>query len=98
MIAKAKQIRSNALIVFGPVQGSRNQFAFDVPDSLLQIHRQHMTASGPFCGHRDDQFVVRFEIDVTNKPSGERSQLDEVALYTLRDGRVVQEEFLYRMG
>ncbi len=62
-------------------------------------HEVHaMQASGPYCGHRDDQFVVRFEIDVTNKPSGQRSKLDEVGLYTVRDGKVVQEEFLYRMG
>ena len=61
-----------------------------------EIHS--MQAIGPFCGHRDDQFVVQFEIDVTNKPSGERTQMSEVGIYTLKDGKVVQEEFLYRMG
>lgn len=55
-------------------------------------------ATGPFCGHRDDQFAVKYDIDVTFKPSGERSQMSEVALYTVANGKVVQEEFLYLMS
>jgi hypothetical protein len=59
-------------------------------------HEVHSSvASGPYCGHRDDQFVVRFNMDVTFKPSGERTQMEEVGLYTIRDGKIVQEEFLY---
>lgn len=59
-------------------------------------HEVHsMVPTGPFCGHREDQFVVKFDLDVTFKPSGERSQMSEVALYTVADGKVVQEEFLY---
>ena len=62
-------------------------------------HEVHASsAAGPFCGHRDDQFVVKFDMDITNKPSGERTQLSEVALYTVADGKVIQEEFLYLMG
>ncbi len=62
-------------------------------------HEVHaMKATGPFVGHRDDQFVAEFEIDVTPKATGERTQMREVALYTTRDGKVVQEEFLYLMG
>ena len=62
-------------------------------------HEIHSSkAVGPFCGHRDDQFAVLFEMDTTYKPSGQRSQMTEVALYTVRDGKVVQEEFLYRVG
>ena len=62
-------------------------------------HEIHSTrATGPFCGHRDDQFVVEFEMDVTPKASGERTQMREVGLYTIADDKVVQEEFLYLMG
>ena len=57
-----------------------------------------MEAAGPFCGHRDDQFVVRFNMDVTFKPTGERSQMEEVGIYTVKNGKVVQEEFLYQVG
>jgi len=62
-------------------------------------HEVHASkAVGPFVGHRDDQFVVEFEIDVTPKATGERTQMREVGLYTVADGKVVQEEFLYLMG
>ncbi len=55
-------------------------------------------AFGPYCGHRDDQFIVRHWMDITPKQSGERLQMDEVALYTVKNGKIVQEEFLYSMG
>lgn len=62
-------------------------------------HDIHDTkASGPFVGHRDDQFAVLFEMDVTFKPTGQRTQMREVALFTVKNGKVVQEEFLYEMA
>jgi ketosteroid isomerase-like protein len=62
-------------------------------------HEVHASkATGPFVGHRDDQFAVLFEIDTTFKPTGQRSQMREVALYTVADGKIVQEEFLYLTG
>jgi hypothetical protein len=48
-----------------------------------------------------DRFVVRFKYDVTAKSgpmAGKRMQLDEAALYTVKNGKVVQEEFFYHMG
>ena len=68
-------------------------------DWWYENHEIHSSkAVGPFCGHRDDQFAVLFEMDVTNKPSGQRSQMTEVALYTISGGKIAQEEFLYLMG
>ena len=55
-------------------------------------------ATGPFVGHRQDQFVVQFDLDITPKESGERMQLIEVGIYTTEGDKVVQEEFLYLMG
>ncbi len=43
-----------------------------------------------------DQFIVRFQFDVTVKASGQRMQMDEVGLYTVRDGKIVEERFFYR--
>jgi ketosteroid isomerase-like protein len=42
-----------------------------------------------------DRFIVRFSYDVTNKPSGKRFQMDETALFTVKDGKIVREEFFY---
>ena len=30
--------------------------------------------------------------------AGKRMNLDEAALYTVKDGKIVQEEFFYHMG
>lgn len=60
-------------------------------------HEVHAaTCEGPF--PHGDQFIVRFNYDVTNKPSGKRMQMDEAALYTVKDGKIVREEFFYSMG
>jgi ketosteroid isomerase-like protein len=59
-------------------------------------HEMHSTATeGPF--PHDDRFAVRFTYDVTNKPSGKRFTMNEVALYTVEDGKIVREEFFYGM-
>lgn len=42
-----------------------------------------------------DQFAVRYKMDVTVKDSGQRVQMDEVALYTIRDGKIAEERFFY---
>jgi hypothetical protein len=56
-------------------------------------HEVHSSkATGPFVAR--DIFVVRFDIDVTDKNSGERFQGSEVGIYTVKDGKVVHEEFL----
>ena len=62
-------------------------------------HEVHSSsAAGPFCGHREDQFAVYFEMDLTNKPSGERRQSVEVGIYTVANDKIVEEEFWYLMG
>ncbi len=60
-----------------------------------EIHE--VTVEGPYVGHREDQFALRFNIDVT-PIEGERMQMSEMGLFTLRGGKVVQEEFLYLMA
>ncbi len=59
-----------------------------------QIHSSKVT--GPFVAR--DNFVVRFDIDVTQKQSGERMQASEVGLYTVKEGKIVREEFLPFLG
>ena len=58
-------------------------------------HDVHATETdGPYVN--GDQFALRFRIDVTQKASGQRMQMEEVGLYTLRDGKVVEERFFFR--
>lgn len=52
--------------------------------------------SGPW--PNGDRFIVRFSYDLTNKPSGQRIKMEEAGLFTVRDGKIVREEFFYAMG
>jgi ketosteroid isomerase-like protein len=54
-----------------------------------------MEVNGPFLGN--DQFAVQYTFDTTFKPTGERNQLTEMALYTVKDGKIVRERFFYHM-
>jgi SnoaL-like protein len=49
---------------------------------------------GPFIG--EDKFAVYYNYDVTFKPTGQRTPMEEMALYTVKDGKVVREQFFYR--
>lgn len=59
-----------------------------------EIHSANVTGPWP----HDERFVVGFQYDVTNKPSGKRMKMDEVGLYTIKNGKIVREEFFYDMG
>jgi ketosteroid isomerase-like protein len=45
-----------------------------------------------------NKFIVRFSYDITNKPSGRRMQMEEAALLTVENDKIVREEFFYSMG
>ncbi len=57
-------------------------------------HEMHdFSSEGPYLN--GDQFAVRFHVDVTVKETGERRIMDEVGLYTIGDGKIVEERFFY---
>jgi hypothetical protein len=56
----------------------------------MQVHSAKV--SGPFVAH--DRFVVQYDVDVTDKNSGKRMQMSEVGVYTVKNGKIVREEFL----
>ena len=60
----------------------------------MQVHS--FKANGPFVAH--DRFVVQYDADVTEKNSNKRFQLSEVGVYTVKNGKIVREEFLPRSG
>jgi hypothetical protein len=62
-----------------------------------QVHKSEI--DGPF--PHGDRFIVRFKYDVTAKGgpmTGKRFTMDEAGLYTVKNGKVVHEEFFYTMG
>lgn len=50
---------------------------------------------GPYLN--GDEFTVRFVMDVTDKDNGQRTKMDEVALYRLKGGKIAEERFFYAM-
>lgn len=57
-------------------------------------HEVHgVTTEGPFMN--GDQFAVIFDMDLTTKATGQRTQGREIGLYTMKDGKVVEEKFYY---
>jgi hypothetical protein len=62
-------------------------------------HEVHSgSTEGPF--PHGDRFAVKFQYDVTAKSGpmeGQRFTMEEVGLYTVKDGKIVKEEFFYSM-
>ena len=48
---------------------------------------------GPY--PNDDKFAVHFNYDITVRETGKRSNLVEIALYQVKDGKIVWEKFYY---
>lgn len=59
-----------------------------------EIHSAKVEGPWP----HQDKFIVRFIYDVTDKTANKRMTLDEMALYFVKNGRIVREEFYYAMG
>ena len=57
-----------------------------------EVHSAQVSG-GPWIN--GDAFVVRFSMDLTSKLDGQRRQLDEVGVYTIRDGQIAEERFFY---
>ena len=59
----------------------------------IEVHS--FDAKGPFIGH--DRFVVQYDADVSDKKTKERRKMSEVGVYTVKNGKIVREEFLPRV-
>jgi ketosteroid isomerase-like protein len=63
----------------------------------FENHEVHSAeANGPYVG--ENQFAVEFNFDFTHKPSGKRMKMSEMALYTVKNGKIVHEHFYYNPG
>jgi hypothetical protein len=62
--------------------------------NAMEVHT--FDAKGPFVGH--DRFVVQYDADVSDKKTKERRKMSEVGVYTVKNGKIVREEFLPSAG
>lgn len=57
-------------------------------------HRIHgASAEGPYVGSTG--FAVKFRMDVESIADGKRHTMEEIGVYTIRNGKIVREEFMY---
>jgi hypothetical protein len=62
--------------------------------AAFEVHS--FNASEPFVAR--DRFVVQYDAEVSEKKTKERRKLSEVGVYTVKNGKIVREEFLPRVG
>lgn len=79
----------------GPMAVSRGREALQKKSEWWRAnHEVHGgSVEGPFVN--GDQFAVRFTYDLTPKSTGERVTMDEVGLYTVKNGKITEERFFY---
>lgn len=63
-------------------------------DWFMGAHDIHgVKVEGPWVN--GDQFGIRFTMDMTNKESGQRVSMDEIGVYTVKNGKIAEERFFY---
>jgi hypothetical protein len=63
-------------------------------EGWMATHRLHgASAEGPYIGASG--FAVKFSMDVEDTSNGSRVLMDEVGVYTVQNGKIVREEFMY---
>ena len=63
-------------------------------ESTMEVEEAHVSDPMP---HGDDRFAVIFKMRAGEKGSGQMMDMEEVALYTVADGKITREEFFYAM-
>ncbi|MEY3235327.1 nuclear transport factor 2 family protein [Aquidulcibacter sp.] len=59
-----------------------------------RTHKVHgVETHGPYVN--GNQFALRFVMNITNKESGERVAMDEIAVYTMESVKISEERFYY---
>lgn len=59
----------------------------------MEVHE--VDVQGPF--PLGDRFAVHFRFDATDRKNKKRMKMEEVGLYTVKNGKIVKEEFFYTM-
>ena len=60
----------------------------------MEVHS--FDTKGPFVAH--DRFVVQYDAEVSDKKTKQRHKMSEVGVYTVKNGKIVREEFLPSAG
>lgn len=61
-------------------------------DAVFKVESQKISDPWP---HGDDKFAVHMTFEMTHIESGNTRSMDEIAVMTIRDGKISSEEFFY---
>ena len=61
-------------------------------EANMEVHS--VVVDGPWL-HGEDRFAVTFEVDATDRNTDKRHKMKEVAIYTVKAGKIVREEFYW---
>ena len=94
-----EELYSRDIVSIEPMAGPGRDPVSKGVDSLKEKHKWwaenyevHSTeVEGPFIN--GDKFSVIFDIDVSERASGQRWRAKEIALYEVEDGKIVRESF-----
>ncbi len=82
---------SNEFVGLEAIEGKNDWWS-----SNNEVH--DMKIDGPYV-HGENKISLVFQMDVTDKNSGERVQMQEVGQYFVnQDGKIEREEFSYALG
>lgn len=63
-------------------------------EQWMSEHTIHgASAEGPYVGATG--FSVKLRMDVEVKATGERRMMEEIGVYTVKNGKIIREEFMY---
>jgi ketosteroid isomerase-like protein len=65
---------------------------------MENFEMHEMFVDGPFVNENTGTFAVEFTMDATMKATGQRRKNREVAVYTVKDGKIVHEQFIAYVG
>ncbi len=74
------------------IEGVRGKNTWWVENHVIHGSEVH----GPY-PHGEDKFAVRFQYDITFKPTNQRNKMDEIGVFTVANGKITREEFFYTM-
>ena len=98
----AKAFNADNIVSFEPMDGQMarcegREAVQAKSDWWYANHEVHSVISeGPLIN--GNQFLMTFTMDVTTKATGERIKMQEFGLYTVENGKIVEERFFYAMG
>ena len=74
------------------IAGGKDAIKAKREDWLKSFKIDSLDADGPYV-HPPNRFAVRFEAEVSDKTTGEKKSLSEIAIYSVIDGKIMREEF-----